>query len=808
MAKSPTERQDRAMHGPRAWREVGARALSVVLMASVLLCSACERDEQGAGAAPPQAERAHGPSSVLSLDRLPGAPPLDGALVARLDAAWRSRDAGYAPRTKHLRPDGTPRYTNRLFLESSPYLRQHAHNPVNWYPWGDEAFETARRLGRPVLVSIGYSTCHWCHVMEEESFEDVEVARLLNERYVAIKVDREERPDIDAIYMSAVQALTGGGGWPMNVWLNPDREPFYGGTYFPARDGDRGVQVGFTTLLVKLADTYSADPQRVAAAAGDLAVTIRQRLAPATAQGRLPGADVLRSATGFYAARFDATFGGLAGAPKFPSSLPVRFLLRHHRRTRDQQSLKMAVSTLEKMAAGGMYDHVGGGFHRYSTDASWLVPHFEKMLYDNALLAGAYLDAYQATGRDDFARVAREVLRYVERDMTSPDGAFYAATDADSLTPSGRREEGWFFTWTPAEIDAALDAEHARATKAYYAVTAAGNLAGRSILHTPTTLDAVADQLGVPPERLRDLLAQSRERLYEVRTRRPAPLRDEKVIAAWNGLMISAYARAALVLDERRYADIATRAADFVLGNMREGERLRRSFKDGAARHNAYLDDYAFMIAGLLDLYEATGARRWLDEAMSLDEVLAQHYEDREAGGYFMTSDDHESLLAREKPSSDGAEPSGNSVQALNLLRLSEFTTDDRYRMRADATLRGFAGILSSSPAALSEMLLALDFRLDVAKEIVIVTPGSQQQADPFLARLRGRFVPNRILVVLPGDRVDDQTAIVPLLDGKVALGGKVTAYVCEKGVCALPTSDPSVFEKQLSAVVPLADGN
>jgi uncharacterized protein YyaL (SSP411 family) len=738
-------------------------------------------------------------------DPLPGAPSPPAELGRRLRVAWDARPKGYVPRTRHLRPDGGPRYTNRLFLEASPYLLQHAHNPVDWHPWGDEAFETARRLGRPVLLSVGYSTCHWCHVMEEESFEDEEIARYLNEHYVVIKVDREERPDVDAIYMNAVQTLTGGGGWPMTVWLTPERRPFYGGTYFPPRDGDRGAGVGFLTLLRKLRTTYDEQPTRVVEAAASLAEQVRQNLTVAAAGDSLPGAPALRQAAARVGESFDATNGGMRGAPKFPSSLPVRFLLRYHRRTGDPDALRMAIVTLAQMAAGGIRDHVGGGFHRYSTDARWLVPHFEKMLYDNALLALAYLEGHQATGRADLADVAREILRYVDREMTAPEGGFYSATDADSAGPSGEREEGRFFTWTPAEVEATLDADAARAVIAYYAVTAQGNFEGRSILHTPKPLEAVAEQLGRAPDALARTLADATERLYVARAERPPPLRDDKILAGWNGLMISAHARAALALGDEAYAARAARAADFVLGRMRRAGRLARSWRAGRLQEAGYLDDYAFLIAGLLDLYEATGDPRWLRDAIALDEVLAAHFEDAQAGGFFMTSDDHEALLAREKPAYDGAEPSGNSVQALNLLRLHELTTQDAYRRRAERTIGAVGRRLETGPLGLTEMLLALDWQLDAPKQLVIATTRSREEAAPFLAALRTRLLPNRILAVTMPD--DGLAELVPVAEGKGPLGGRVTGYVCENRVCDLPTPDPAVFARQIERVRPLPGG-
>ncbi|MEX2304397.1 MAG: thioredoxin domain-containing protein, partial [Bryobacterales bacterium] len=439
---------------------------------------------------------------------------------------------------------------------------------------------------------------------------------------------------------------------------------------------------------------------------------------------------------------------------------------------------------------------------RYATDARWLVPHFEKMLYDNALLTVSYLEGYQATERADFARVAREILRYVERDMTSSEGAFYSATDADSPNPAGEREEGWFFTWTPAEIDAALNPEQARLVKAYYHVTNDGNFEGRSILNVTRPLEEVARELDITAAEARNLLDASREALYEQRNKRPPPLRDEKILTSWNGLMISAHAFAALVLDEPDYARRAGKAAGFILEAMRRDGRLLRSYKDGQASHNAYLDDYAFLTAGLIDLYEATGDLRWLREAIALDAVLAEHYEDRENGGFFLTSGDHESLLAREKPSYDGAEPSGNSVAVLNLLRLHEFTTEDDYRVRAERALKAFEGILSSTPIGLSDMLLALDFHLDAPKEILLVMPRSREEAQALIQPLRTAFVPNRIMaVVAEGAQLDEHAAVAPLLKDKRAIGGRPTAYVCERRICELPTSDPAVLAEQISRV-------
>ncbi len=781
---------------------------AIALVLAVACYSASPSLASDVAASPSPADRGGASTSGTSSfgEPLPGTEPFPESLVSALEKAWAARPASYVPHTRHVRPDGSPKYTNRLFLERSPYLLQHAHNPVNWFPWGDEAFDRARALGRPVFLSVGYSTCHWCHVMEEESFEDPEIATYLNEHYVAIKVDREERPDVDAIYMSAVQMLTGSGGWPMNVWLTHDRKPFFGGTYFPARDGDRGAGTGFLTLLSRLSDAYHREPDQVVASAVAITSQIRESLGAAPAGGGLPTASVLHSAAKFFASRFDDTWGGLAGAPKFPSSPPARFLLRYHRRTGDARSLAMVTRTLEKMASGGIHDQVGGGFHRYSTDSQWLVPHFEKMLYDNALLAVAYLETYQATGREDFAAVARDILHYVERDMTSPAGAFYSASDADSPGPSGHREEGWFYTWTPDEVRSVLDENAARAVLATYAVTQKGNFGERTILSTPRPIADVAKSLGLTPDSLHATLEQARGELYGARERRPHPFRDEKVLTAWNGLMISAFARAALTLGDADYAERASRAAEFVLANLVKDGRLLRSYEDGVAHVDGDLDDYAFFIAGLLDVFEATSETRWLRAAVTLDRVLEQHYEDAVNGGFFMTSEDHEVLLAREKPSSDDAEPSGNSVEALNLLRLADLTTQDTYRRRAEKTLRAFQPRLGQAPAGLSEMLLAVDSQLDTPKEVVLVAPRSRDDAAPLLAELRRVFLPNRVVVVVvEGGQLDDVAAVVPLVKDKTAQGGRATAYVCERQVCELPTTDPAAFARQLGAVKPLA---
>ena len=697
-------------------------------------------------------------------------------------------------------PDPSHKHTNRLIHETSPYLLQHAHNPVDWRPWGDEAFDEARRLGKPVFLSIGYSTCHWCHVMEEESFEDEEIAAAMNELYVSIKVDREERPDVDAIYMAAVQALTGSGGWPMSVWLTPDREPFFGGTYFPPRDGARGARHGFLTVLRDIHDAYKSDPERVGRATAALVGAVRARIgsngggdAAAAATAR-PSPSLIADTVTIFKRIFDDRDGGLRRAPKFPSNIPIRLLLRAHARTGDQVALLMAALTLEKMAAGGMYDQLAGGFHRYSTDARWLVPHFEKMLYDNALLVVAYAEAWQVTGRDDFARVARDTLEYLHREMTAPGGGIFSATDADSKRPDGKSEEGAFFVWSEAEIrehlGAGPDTDH---FIRYYGVTAGGNFEGANIL-----------AIAAPDEREHGALAPQRAVLYATRLRRSPPFRDEKILAAWNGLAISAFAVAGRMFDEPRYVAAAVRAASHLLENMRPCGRLARSAKDGRAGGAGFLDDYAFVCAGLIDLYEATFEPRWLREAIALADDVERLFADP-AGGWFMTAADHEQLIAREKPTYDGAEPSGTSVALLNALRLGTFTSDDRWRAIADRAFAAITPTLTENPLGLTEALLALDHASDEPKEIAIVWPrdAGPDAARPLLDVVRRTFAPNHALAAASEADAPEVGKLIPFIADKTARDGRATAYVCVRGRCELPVQDADALATLLTRRLP-----
>lgn len=734
-------------------------------------------------------------------ETLPGSTPADAELLAKLAQAHAMKPSAYVPRTRHLLANGAARFTNRLYLETSPYLQQHAHNPVDWHPWGDEAFELARALGRPVLLSVGYSTCHWCHVMEEESFEDEEIAAYVNANYIPIKVDREERPDVDAIYMTSVQALTGRGGWPMTVWLTADRRPYYGGTYFPPHDGARGMRVGFLTILRELRRLATEDPERMERAAQQLVSVVEERLS-GTAPGDLPETTMTDRAFQYYERSFDPDFGGLAQPPKFPATLPIRWLLRYYARTDNGAAKTMAEITLERMAAGGLRDHVGGGFHRYSVDEEWLVPHFEKMLYDNALLAQAYLEGYQVTGRQDFADVAAETLAYVARELQAPEGGFYAATDADSPNPErgGEREEGWYFTWTPDELKDLLGEETAKIAIAYFAMTPEGNFEHRNIPHTPRPDTVVAAELSLSVEALRSAIDGAKRKLYGARQVRPAPHVDDKILTAWNALMISAFAKGAQVLGDARHLATARATMDRLMAELPEDGRLRRTYKNGEARGPAFLEDYAFMIQAALDLYETSFDLSYLEQAIALEDVAARHFADPEGGGYFMTSDDHETLLVREKPAYDGATPSGNSVMVLNLLRLASLTDKPVYRERAELSLRAFHTTLARTPAALAEMLLAVEFYLSDPKQIVLVTPKSLAEAAPFLAQLHRRYLPNRVIAAIPEAGLADASKLVPLFRDRHAGADGPAVYICSGGRCDLPVSTIESFDRALTS--------
>lgn len=748
----------------------------------------------------------------MSLLQHPGSLPYSPETQAAISSALAALPAEHAPRTRHWggrdqgeaqgpdAPAGSePNYTNRLICSASPYLRQHAHNPVDWRPWGPEALEEARAAGRPVFLSIGYATCHWCHVMERESFEDLGIAEVLNRLYIPVKVDREERPDVDAVYMAAVQAMTGQGGWPMSVWLLPEAEagstralPFFAGTYFPPHGGQRGSRYGFAELVEQLAEVFQRDPQRVQQQGLQLAHAVRSHL-DADLGGGAVGTEATDSVARDVAAGFDGASGGRRIAPKFPSHVPIRLLLRHALRTGSPESLNMAHFTLSRMAAGGIYDHVGGGFHRYSTDARWFAPHFEKMLYDQALITLAALDLLQATGDAHVARTVRETLDYLLRDMQDAEGAFYSATDADS-----EGHEGLYFLWTTEQLREVLGSEEAGLVARVLGATERGNFEGSNILHRVLGDGERPDADPVRDERLRralDLL-----RLH--RAQRVAPLRDDKILTAWNGMAVSALARAGWLLQEPRYVEAASGAADRILTRHRRGRRLLRASCDGVRSGDGFLEDHAFLIAGLLDLHEATGAMRWLQAAVDLQAVQDDLFSD-ERGGYFAVAADAQTLIARARPAEDGAEPCGNSVSALNLVRLGALTGQERHTDRACALLEAFSGRLRDAPSALPEMLLAVEALAWPLAEVVLVWPAgsSVETLEPLEQVLRSVWQPHRVVLrAQEGEGVAALAQLAPQVAHKVALRGQATAYVCRHGSCQSPTTEPAELARQLSA--------
>jgi uncharacterized protein len=679
---------------------------------------------------------------------------------------------------------------NRLATETSPYLQQHADNPVDWYPWGEEAFTRAREEDRPVLLSVGYSACHWCHVMEHESFEDEETARVMNELFVNVKVDREERPDVDSVYMTAVQTMTGHGGWPMTVFLTPDGSPFYGGTYFPP--APRHGLPSFRQVLLAVADAWDRRRGEVV----DSAASLRDALQQST---RLSGAaaaldtSLLDEAYRRMAASHDPRHGGFGGAPKFPQPMALAFMLRHHVRTGEAEPLNLVVQTLRAMATGGMYDQLGGGFHRYSVDAQWLVPHFEKMLYDNALLGRLYVHAWQVTGEPLLRRVAEEVLDYVRAEMTAPEGGFYSAQDADS-----EGEEGRFYVWQADEVDSVLGAEDGPLFRRYFGVMPGGNFEGSSILHVPRDAEAVAADAGVGPERLTEVVARGRKALYEVRSRRVWPARDEKVLTSWNAMMLRTYAEAAQVLGRPADLESAVRNAEFLLRELCVDGRLRRTWRDGTARIDGFLEDHATLGDALISLYEATFDPRWVREARSLGDTILERFFDADEGVFHDAAADGEALVVRPRSVDDNATPSGNSAATHLLLRLSAFTGEPRYERVAVRVLRSMGGLLERAPLAFGELLAALDFHLATPQEIAIIGRMADTRTRDLLAVVRERYRPNTVVALLDPDTPPDAPGVVPLLADRPLVGGQPTAYVCQRFTCRQPVTDAGALRDEL----------
>jgi len=716
---------------------------------------------------------------------------------ARADEPDAKGDPPMTAATRHA-------HTNRLIHATSPYLLQHAHNPVDWYEWGAEALERAKKEDKPIFLSIGYSACHWCHVMERESFENEDIAAIMNKHFVCIKVDREERPDLDDIYMQATVAINRSGGWPMSVWLTPDQKPFFAGTYFPP--DDRYGRPGFKRLLLSLAETWTSKRDQINQQAGQLSDVIRKQLvfhAPETVVPRTIVSDAARRIAG----AFDHDRGGLSGGGtnKFPPSMAMDLMLRaYHAFATDPATggtlrpelLDMVELTLEKMAHGGIHDHLGGGFARYSTDVNWLVPHFEKMLYDQALISGIYLDAYRLTEKPLYARVARSIFDYVIADLQGPEGGFYSTRDADS-----EGEEGRFYVWSRDEVDRVLGDE-ADLFCDYYNVTRAGNWEGHNILNVPRPAEVVAKQHNISVDELNSRLARARKRLFAIRENRVKPHLDDKVLASWNGLMIASLARGYRILGDTKYRDAAGRAADFVMSQMVVNGQLQRAWRAGHTHTPAYLDDYAFLTEALLNLYETTFDVRRLDQAIGLNDTMMSHFRDADGGGFFFTDDRAERVLARAKDASDSATPSGNSVQLMHLLRLSVLLDRKDLAEEAERLIQTFSGQLARNPYRSERMLSAVDFYFRRPKEIAFVAAGAADLKLEALVNTAWRsYVPNQVLAALFTKNADAAALAkkIPLLAGKKLLKGKPAAYVCKNFACQAPTADPGELRKQIS---------
>ena len=680
------------------------------------------------------------------------------------------------------------RHSNRLIHETSPYLLQHAHNPVDWYPWGDEAFAKAKAENKPVLLSIGYSACHWCHVMERESFENEEIAALMNDLFVNIKVDREERPDLDEIYMNAVQMLTGRGGWPMTMFLTPERKPFYGGTYFPPEN--RGGMPGFPRILTGVAQAFREKPQDVAKSVEQILDALQKMSkAPDGTQEFSP--DVISRSVDTIARSYDSDNGGLGQAPKFPNTGVYELFLRDYHLNKRQHSLEMATYTLTKMAQGGIYDHLGGGFHRYSVDAKWLVPHFEKMLYDNAQLIRCYAQAFQVTGDSLFKQVMAESVGYILREMLHPEGGFYSTQDADS-----EGEEGKFFVWTPQEINALVGEEDGEIFNRIFDVTDEGNFEEKNILHPILTVEQSSKFFRKDLSEIESLIARVKQKLFTEREKRIKPFRDEKIITAWNGLMLSGLAEAIKVSPQPIYLDAANRAVDFFFTKMFRDGFLLHTYKDGQAKLLGYLDDYAFFATGLLDLYEASFDRQLLDRAVQLADIMMAEFWDESDGGFFYTGKSHEPLISRAKPLFDASIPSGNAMATRLLLRLHAITGKDEYHQRAEKVLRTYYEAMESQPFGFAHLLCALDFYLQKPKEIVVVGERDAPDTRALVSEIHSRYLPNSTLqLVSPKEPLEK---ISPLLAGKTQVQGKATAYVCQNFTCSAPVTSAEELSKLL----------
>jgi len=702
-------------------------------------------------------------------------------------------------------------YTNRLSRETSPYLLMHAHNPIDWYPWSKEAFEKARREEKPIFLSVGYAACHWCGVMERESFSDPTIGSIMNRHYVSIKLDREERPDIDRVYLTFLQLTTGGSGYPMSILLTPDLQPILGGTYFPKESRD-GLP-SFRTFLTQFAEAWDTDRENVIKAANGVTESMRGYIRDQIAGRSKPDETVFKETFDRLVAQYDSLSGGFGSKPKYPQPVIFNFLLRYYARTGQRDALDMTLHSLRKISEGGIHDHLGGGFYRYSTDARWQIPHFEKMLYDQAQLAMSYIEAYQITRDGWYSAAARDVLDYVLRDLKSPEGAFYSAQAADSLYEHGKQElgEGAFYVWEAKSIEAEIGAEATAVFSFYYGVEPAGNvppeqdiqgeLKGRNVLFVRHSLAETAARFRKSEKEIDGLLSAARNKLLTARAQRPRPLRDDKVLTGVNGLMISALARASQVLDDSTYARAATGAAAFLKAKLYEPKKgtLKRSYRGGQSAVDGFLDDYAFLIQGLLDLYETSFDVQWLLWAVRLQDTQDDTFWDASYGTYFATTSSDSSVLFRMRDEYDGAEPSANSVAAMNLLRLWQVTGNPERQARADQTFAAFSNRLKQSPDALPQLVAALDFGRSKPKQIIIAGRANAADTRAMLRAVHQRYIPNKFLIVADGGAAQNQIVRwLPFVKFMSQRDGMATAYICEDYVCRLPTTDIEVMARIL----------
>lgn len=688
---------------------------------------------------------------------------------------------------------------NHLINEKSPYLIQHADNPVDWYPWSDEAFLKAKKENKPIFLSIGYSTCHWCHVMAHESFEDEQIGKLMNDTFVSIKVDREERPDLDNIYMTVCQIMTGAGGWPLTILMTPDKKPFFAGTYFP-KETQYG-RIGVKELTLNVKELWNSKPEEIQDSAEKI-IDALKKVSETSSAGEI-NPDILDKTYKILSESFDEINGGFGSAPKFPTAHNLLFLLRYWKRTENERALRIVEETLDSMRNGGIYDHIGFGFHRYSVDSKWLVPHFEKMLYDQALIANVYIEAYQATKNDKYKKTALEIFEYILRDMKSPKGAFYSAEDADS-----EGVEGKFYVWSLKEINDILNVEDAKFASKVFGITEEGNFSeeatgeksGANIIHMKNSTEDIAEIFKISGEEVAERIERIREKLFNAREKRIRPHKDDKILTDWNGLMIAAFAKGAWVFGEEKYLKEAQKAADFIINTMCENNRLFHRYRDGEALIAGNLDDYAFLIYGLLEIYQASFESKYLKTALSLNKILLKHFWDVENGGFYFTPDDGEEILIRKKEIYDAAIPSGNSIQMLNLLKISQITEDEELKQKITGIEKAFSETILRSPTGFTQFMVAFDYKVGPSHEIVIVGNPDEEKTKAMIDAVKNNYIPNKTIVLRPLDETSEILELIPSLKFKTSEDNKSTAYICSEGTCKAPTNDSKTLLKLLNA--------